>query len=69
MAQSEKIVDVIRASGLVEPEVLDKAVDLARASSQNDALLRLLVHWGQLTRWHARQLKSGQAKGFFLGEY
>ncbi len=69
MEEAEKIVDRIRTSRLVDAETLDKAVNATRTSPQNDGLLRLLVTRGYLTRWQARQLKAGQSKGFFLGDY
>lgn len=70
---SEKLVEVLRRSGLVDSEVLDKA--LAQIASQPDApdpgdsraLAAKLIAANLITAWQRDQLLEGRYKGFFLG--
>lgn len=64
----------LRSSGIVEPEDIEQALKTFRASSppSNGDVERLgqqLTQAGLLTAWQHKRLKSGYAKGFFLGQY
>lgn len=69
----ESFLQVVRQSGLIEKEQLQKLVqsfaergiDVSKSQSIADALVRDDI----LTRWQADKLMAGKHKGFFLGKY
>lgn len=77
---TEKFVEVVRRSGLVEEERLNAALESLLAeptnsaanSSETDETQRLVNHLIALkliTSWQSDQLLKGKHKGFFLGKY
>jgi len=72
---TDKILDLLRRSGLVEEERLMPFLDdLAERSGRSlpetpEQFADALVEAGLVTRWQADMLLSGKHKGFFLGKY
>jgi serine/threonine protein kinase len=76
---TEKFVEVVRRSGLVEEERLNAALESLSAQttasangSETDETQRLVNHLIELkliTSWQSDQLLKGKHKGFFLGKY
>lgn len=70
---SEKLVDLVRKSGLIENERLDPF--LARLTREygdlpgEKRLAELLVSADLLTQWQADRIVTGKYKGFRLGKY
>jgi serine/threonine protein kinase len=73
LASAEAFVDLLRRSGLVEPERLDSLLEDLRASQkwsdEPAGLAKTLVERGVLTSFQADQLLAGRWKGFFIGKY
>ena len=75
MAEPPQTIDdflrVLRASGLVEADRLDRFLEPWRGSAGPvpDALVTALVEGGLLTTWQIDQLRKGRHKGFILGKY
>jgi serine/threonine protein kinase len=73
LASAEAFVDLLRRSGLVEPERLDSLLEDLRASrkwsDEPAGLAKTLVERGVLTSFQADQLLAGRWKGFFIGKY
>jgi len=75
MAEPPQTIDdflrLVRASGLVEAERLDRFLEPWRESSGTipEALVTALVEGGLLTTWQLDQLRKGRHKGFILGKY
>jgi serine/threonine protein kinase len=65
---TDKFLDLLRRSGLVENETLDQAVAKiereAGRSIDGSALADKLVEAGIITRWHREKLLEGKYKGF-----
>lgn len=72
---SEKLVELVRKSGLAEPQVIDGALEAIRAENSgalpSDAadLAKALQQKKVVTRWHCDKLLQGKYKGFFLGKH
>ncbi len=70
---SDKLVDLLRRSGLVESEQLDQALaQIERegsvpSSDDGQALAEKLIGAKIITSWQRDQLLEGRYKGFFLG--
>lgn len=58
----------LKASKLLSPEERVETRDAARGVSDPEAVARMLVDSGKLTRWQAGQLMSGRTK-LYLGRY
>jgi serine/threonine protein kinase len=75
MAEPPQTIDeflrLLRASGLVEAERLDRFLEpwLGSAGQVPDALVAALVEGGLVTPWQIDQLRKGRHKGFILGKY
>lgn len=71
----DQFLDLVRRSGLIEPDQLQRAVQAWQSQGQwqpsGDAqpLASELVRTGLLTRWQADQLLQGRYKGFFVKKY
>lgn len=70
----EKLLDLVRRSGLVEKDQLHKALIQIKESSgglPEDAriLAESLINSGLITKWQSEKLLEGRHKGFFLGKY
>jgi serine/threonine protein kinase len=81
---TEKFVEVVRRSGLVEEERLNAALEALSAENANGAnatasnatetdetqrLVSHLIEAKLITSWQSDQLLKGKHKGFFLGKY
>jgi serine/threonine-protein kinase len=72
---SEAFLDLVRRSGLVEGEILDRAMADLKSTAGGDALAdvefvaKKLVDANLLTRWQSERLMEGRHKGFFLKKY
>jgi eukaryotic-like serine/threonine-protein kinase len=76
---TEKFVEVVRRSGLIEETRLNAALEALAAdsastgsSTQTDETQRLVNHLIEqklITSWQSDQLLKGKHKGFFLGKY
>jgi serine/threonine protein kinase len=62
---------VARASGLVEPDLLDEAVAPWKGvtGAVPEDCIQTLLDRGLLTGWQMEQLRKGRHKGFVLGKY
>ncbi len=83
LMNTEKFVEVVRRSGLIEEERLTAALESlaaeptdtangATSGSETDETQRLVNHLIELkliTSWQSDQLLKGKHKGFFLGKY
>ncbi len=71
----DQFLDLVRRSGLVEPDQLQRTVQSLERTGQWQtsagaaALAGQLVQAGLLTRWQADQLLQGRYKGFFVKKY
>ncbi len=71
----DSFLDVLRRSGLVEPDRLARflsAHDLppeAQAAGDSQVLSRKMVNAGLITPWQREKLLEGRHKGFFLKKY
>jgi serine/threonine protein kinase len=59
----------LRESGLLSPEEMTKAFELAGESERGKTLAKLLVDRGVLTRFQAAMIIRGRTDGFILGQY
>ncbi|MCE9554870.1 MAG: serine/threonine protein kinase [Planctomycetes bacterium] len=72
---SEKLLELIKRSGLVEKEPLASAVAQCRAQFEGKLpenarqLAEALIQTKLITAWQAEKLLEGRHKGFFLGKY
>jgi serine/threonine-protein kinase len=72
---ADKLVELIRKSGLMEGDVLDTSLNAFRVSkgepidNDPDVILQWLIDHKLITRWHADKLVQGKYKGFFLGKH
>jgi serine/threonine-protein kinase len=72
---SEKLVELVRKSGLAEPQVIDDALKAILAENggalpQDAAVLASALQQHKVvTRWHCDKLLLGKYKGFFLGKH
>ncbi len=72
---SEKLIELVKKSQLVEAETLDKAVSEILAEnggslpSDPAELAKALQKRKVVTRWHCDKLLLGKYKGFFLGKH
>ena len=72
MSRLAPFVETVARSGLVTPDVLDRARAALPSSPESDAhvrLARVLIASGAVTPYQARKLLSGATRGFFLGGY
>ncbi|MEM9825029.1 MAG: serine/threonine-protein kinase [Planctomycetota bacterium] len=72
---SDRFIEIVRKSRLVESEPLEQFVDKIRADGGGELpespkkLAKIFRHQGLLTAWHIEKLLSGKYKGFFIGKY
>src|SRR3954465_6021872 len=72
---TNKLVDLLRPSNLVEEAKLTAFLEKAAAThgeaalEDQNRLAELLIHENLLTRWQADKLLAGKHKGFRLGKY
>ncbi len=72
---SERFVEFVRKSRLVDESALEKLLEKVRARCDGklpaDAkkLATVLENKGLITAWHSEKLMAGKYKGFFLGKY
>jgi eukaryotic-like serine/threonine-protein kinase len=72
---SEKLVELVIKSELVEPQVLERALVEIRAENNGalpedvHVLAKALQKHNIVTRWHCDKLLLGKYKGFFLGKH
>ncbi|TWU65259.1 MULTISPECIES: serine/threonine protein kinase [Crateriforma] len=72
---SERFVEFVRKSHLVDEPALDKLLEKVRARCGGDLpqdprkLATVLETKGLITSWHSEKLLAGKYKGFFLGKY
>lgn len=80
---TEKLIELIRKSGLVELDAFEASLEAFRAQHPSpidpsesvsvddhpDLLLNWLIEHKLITRWHADKLIVGKYKGFFLGKH
>jgi serine/threonine-protein kinase len=71
----EKFLDLLKKSGLIDPDPLAQALSAfeakhgAEALSDGDVLSNYLIEQGVITAWQNDKLMDGRHKGFFLGNY
>ncbi|MFM9196161.1 MAG: protein kinase domain-containing protein [Planctomycetia bacterium] len=67
----DEFLRVVRASGLVEPDLLDEAVApwAGVKGTVPEGCIQALLDSGLLTAWQMEQLRKGRHKGFVLGRY
>lgn len=69
----DSFLDLVRRSGLVEKDRLDRALaesgNAGDADAEADAVAQRLIDAGLVTRWQCDKLLEGRHKGFFLGKY
>ena len=70
---ADSFLAVVRQSGLITPELLNRLLKEFRQQAVNlddsRAIAEQLVARDHLTRWQADKLLQGKHKGFFLGKY
>ena len=71
---SEKLVELVKRSGLAEQAAIEKAVDAIKAESGGslpppETLAKRLQDHKIVTAWHCDKLLAGKYKGFFLGKH
>lgn len=72
---AEKLVELVRKSGLAEPRVIDEALEAIRTDNNGElpsdpnVLAKALQTKQVVTRWHCDKLLQGKYKGFFLGKH
>jgi serine/threonine-protein kinase len=72
---SERFLDMVARSGLVDPQASQRLVEKVRARLKGQLpedpkkLAAVFVKEGLLTEWHVEKLLTGKYKGFFLGKY
>jgi eukaryotic-like serine/threonine-protein kinase len=65
----ETFVERVRASGLISPERLEKALQQIAPTDRGKPVARGLVQQGQLTKFQAERLLAGKIDGFTMGQY
>lgn len=71
----DSFLDLVRRSGLVERDQLNRALLQLKEEGGGEAVTRVdavaehLVKAGLLTRWQCEKILEGRHKGFFLGKY
>src|SRR5262245_54347595 len=65
----ETMIRRVRLSGLLTPEQVQRAYELAAQTADGTELGRLLVKDKVLTNFQARMLLAGRTHGFMLGQY
>src|SRR5262249_34878868 len=65
---ADEFLDLVRTSGLVEPSVLERALN-GDAQGEPPAVPPRLAEKKLITRWQAEKLLEGRVKGYFLGKY
>ncbi len=72
---SERFLDMVAQSGLVDPQATERLVGKVRAKLDGKLpenpkkLAAVFVKEDLLTDWHVEKLLGGKYKGFFLGKY
>ncbi len=72
---AERFLDLVRRSGLVEEQRLDRALaelkteGVSLGGEDFQPLARGMIERGLLTRWQCERLAEGRYKGFLLGKY
>ncbi|PQO39117.1 serine/threonine protein kinase [Blastopirellula marina] len=75
VVDSQRFIELIDKSKLVDPAALEQAVEALRASNEGelpndlDALQKYFVEKQLLTSWHCEKLRNGKYKGFYLSKY
>ncbi|QDU73999.1 Serine/threonine-protein kinase PrkC [Bremerella volcania] len=75
VVDSNRFIELISKSKLVESSALEQVVEELRASNDGklpedlDALQKHFVEKHLLTTWHCEKLRNGKYKGFFLSKY
>src|SRR5688572_4225046 len=74
VSSSEKLVDLVKRSGLVEDarvaEFLNGlTTELGRLPDSQEDLAEKMIQAGLITAWHAEKLLEGKHRGFVLGKY
>lgn len=75
VTSSEKLVELVSRSQLVDPDTLERALDAIRTDGGGDLpadpqdLAKHLQKRKLLTQWHCDKLIQGKYKGFFLGKH
>lgn len=75
VVDSQRFIELIGKSKLVQETVLEEAVQELRASNEGelpaeiDVLQKYFVEKDLLTSWHCEKLRNGKYKGFFLSKY
>eukprot|EP00913_Durusdinium_trenchii_P023300 g21878.t1 len=69
----ESFANVVKKSGLIEPETLKRLLQEFRQEGvqvdDSQEIARALIDRGLLTAWQAEKLLKGKHRGFFLGKY
>jgi serine/threonine-protein kinase len=65
----ETFLERVRASALISPERLMKALGNAPETDRGRVLARFLVETGHLTKFQAERLLAGRTDGFVMGQY
>ncbi len=72
---SEKFLEMVEKSGLIEPAILNRLLEKVRAKldgqlpADANQLAAIFKKQELLTQWHLDKLLVGKYKGFFLGKY
>ncbi|MEW4564145.1 serine/threonine-protein kinase [Bremerella sp. JC770] len=72
---SNRFIELIAKSKLVDPSALEQAVQELRAAHDGqlpddlESLQKFFVEKHLLTTWHCEKLRNGKYKGFFLSKY
>lgn len=72
---SERLLEFIQKSQLVDESVLENLVEKIRAKcgdelpSDPKKIIKVFEHKELITPWHSEKLLAGKYKGFFLGKY
>lgn len=75
VVDSNRFIELIRKSKLVDPSALEQAVEDLHASNEGglpddlDAMQKFFVDRQLLTNWHCEKLRNGKYKGFYLSKY
>lgn len=75
VVDSDRFIELIGKSKLVDTSALEKAVEELRASHDGelpedlDGLQKFFVEKRLLTNWHCEKLRNGKYKGFYLSKY
>ncbi len=75
VVDSNRFIELIGKSKLVDPAALEQATDDLRAAHDGqlpenlDQLQEFFVERRLLTKWHCEKLRNGKYKGFYLSKY